>query len=123
MYQRETYSNIKQYFLNYAFNACAAKFCYGAVQKWSEDETEYGYADYNFEHSFDLPIENLMWYVISIIADAGRTPHHHLILLQDIHHILKKHDLNELTNDLDEEEKEEFLYELNLVLNNSKLLK
>ncbi|MGX2951662.1 hypothetical protein ACWIUA_12320, partial [Ursidibacter sp. B-7004-1] len=89
--------------------------------KWSANESEWGGALYSFENSFNTPIENLMLYVIYIILRAGRNPYGHKITLQDIDKILSENDIDELVSVLGEEEKKEFLYDLNLVLNNREI--
>ncbi len=75
----------------------------------------------SFDGNFKLPIENLMLYVIYIILRAGRNPYGHKVILNDIDKILAKNNLNDLISVLEEEEKQEFLYDLNLVLNNREL--
>lgn len=67
----------------------------------------------SFEGSFNLPIEN-------IILRAGRSPYGHRLALQDIDRILFENSIDELVSVL-EEEKKEFLYDLNLVLNNREI--
>ncbi|QPB41638.1 hypothetical protein [Rodentibacter haemolyticus] len=72
-----------------------------------------------YEGTFEKTIENLMIY---IILRAGRNPYGHKIALNDIDKILSEHSLNELIACL-EEEKQEFLYDLNLVLNKKETTK
>lgn len=55
--------------------------------------------------------------VIFIITNAGRLKRSHQIVLNRINGFLLKHNLSELISFL-EEEREDFLYDLNLILNN-----
>lgn len=80
-----------------------------------------GGALYSFDGSFNTTIEILMLYVIYIILAAGRNPYGHKAILNDIDNILSQNRLEELISILEEEEKEEFLYDLNLVLNNREI--
>lgn len=76
-----------------------------------------GGALYSFENSFDTPIENLMLYTISVITDSGRDKIYHSNLMRVIDNILENNELESLIACL-EEEKQDFLYDLNLVMNN-----
>lgn len=114
--ERVNYKTLKQWFFEDAFQWCQEKFEKGKINKWSVDESEWGALD-SFEGSFNLPIENIMLY---IILRAGRNPYGHRLALQDIDRILFENSIDELVSVL-EEEKKEFLYDLNLVLNNREI--
>ena len=58
-----------------------------------------------------------MLYVIYIILTAGRNPCGHKVILSDIDKILSQNRLDDLISML-KEERQDFLYDLNLVLNN-----
>ena len=73
--------------------------------------------------SFNTDIENLMLYVIYIILTAGRNPCGHKVILSDIDKILSQNRLDDLISILEEEERQDFLYDLNLVLNNREIEK
>ncbi|MDG6449177.1 hypothetical protein Q7506_11700 [Glaesserella parasuis] len=119
---RVNYKTLKQWFFEDAYQWCQEKFYDGVVHKWHSDESnEWGGALNSFDGNFKLPIENLMLYVIYIILRAGRNPYGHKVILNDIDKILAKNNLNDLISVLEEEEKQEFLYDLNLVLNNREL--
>lgn len=119
---RIDYKTLKQWFFEDAYLWCQRKFYNGIVHKWNLDESnEWGGALHSFDGNFDLPIEKLMIYVIYIILNAGRNPYGHKIILNDIDLLLVKYGLDELISVLEEEEKDEFLYDLNLVLNNREI--
>lgn len=122
-YERTKYEELKRSFLFAGFSACVSKFHNGKVDSWGDNESEWGYASYHFEGCFSLPIEQLMLNVIEIITEAGRSVTTHEICLQEINDILSKYTPDELFADLDDEEKEDFLYDLELVLNNQVLSK
>lgn len=74
----------------------------------------------SFSGNFELPIENLMIDVIFLIMNGGRLKISHQIVFNRVSNTLLKYDLSNLVSCL-EEEKEEFLYDLNLVLNNKEI--
>lgn len=80
-----------------------------------------GGALYSFENSFDTSIENLMLYTIAVITDSGRDKIYHTNLMRVIDRILEENELKNLIVCLGEEERKEFLYDLNLVLNNREI--
>lgn len=119
--ERVTYDTLKQWFFNDAYLWCQRKFKDGKIKKWHSDFDEWGEALDSFDNSFDTPIENLMLNVIYIITNAGRHNVSHNIVLDWIDEILSKNDLNDLISPLSEEEKNAFLYDLHLVLNNRQI--
>lgn len=118
-YERTNYETLKLWFLKSAYYACQNKFEFGKISKWLPNESEWGYASYQFENSFDLPVENLMLSVIEIICNAGRHEPTHKICMENIQRIISENNLNDLLSDLDIEEKEEFMADFNLVMENS----
>lgn len=74
----------------------------------------------SFDGNFHLPIENLMLYVIFIITNGARHLYSHNLVMSDIDKILSEYNIDDLVSVL-EEEKQEFLYDLNLVLNNREI--
>lgn len=120
-YIRTTYQDLKISFLHSAFESFKLKFSNGYIDKWEGNETEWGYASYDFEDCFTLPIEELMIAVLEAITNAGRSAEVHESCLNKIYEILSKYPTEELVKDLEEDEKEEFIAELNLVLENPKL--
>ena len=121
MSERVDYQTLKQWFFEDAYQWCQEKFENGKINKWVNGESEWGGALYSLENSFDTPIENLMLYTISAITDAGRDKIYYGNLMRFIDDILENNELKNLIVCLDEEEKKEFLYDLNLVLNNREI--
>lgn len=120
MMSRVDYKTLKQWFLDDAYIWCQRRFEKGVIKEWENEFNEWGALD-SFSESFELPIENLMIDVIFIITNAGRLKRSHKIVLNRINDFLLKHNLNELISFLGEEEREDFLYDLNLILNNRKI--
>lgn len=118
MFERVNYGTLKQWFFEDAYQWCQENFIDGEVKKWHPRSSEWGGALDSFHGNFDMPIENLMLNTIYIITNAGRNEVSHNIVLGRIDDILSKHSLEELISPLGEEERKEFLYDLNLVLNN-----
>ena len=67
---------------------------------------------------FQLPIEKLMLYVIAITGLSGRNKLAHYSIMSDIEDILSLNSLNDLIMDLEDVERDEFLRDLNIVMNN-----
>lgn len=118
--ERVNYQTLKEWFFDDAYIWCQRKFRDGKINKWTGNETEWG-ALYSFENSFDTSIENLMLYTIAVITDSGRDKIYHTNLMRVIDRILEENELKNLIVCLGEEERKEFLYDLNLVLNNREI--
>ncbi|HGO5848637.1 TPA: hypothetical protein ACK3J3_002400 [Mannheimia haemolytica] len=59
--------------------------------------------------------------VIFLITNGGRLRVSHQIVFNRVTNVLSKYNLSELISCLEEEEKQDFLYDLNLVLNNREI--
>ena len=59
--------------------------------------------------------------VIFIITNGARHILNHQIVFNEIQEILLNNNLDELVSVLEEDEKEDFLYDLNLILNNREI--
>ncbi|ATX62767.1 hypothetical protein [Yersinia hibernica] len=112
------YQEIKMSLLELYYIYCQQKFGSNSrdVDTWLKDESEIGYAYGEFCESYDLPIENIMLEVLSLILRAGRGPekaeqYHY----NRIAEILSKHNLDELMTDIDEEERKDLLYDMKLL--------
>ena len=57
-YLRTDYPTLKIWFLDSAYRYFIHKFSEGRISSWSPNESEWGYASYQFENSYELPIEN-----------------------------------------------------------------
>lgn len=121
MTERVNYETLKQWFFDYAYIWCQRKFTEGKIKNWHEEFNEWGGALDSFDGHFELPIEKLMLNVIFIITNGARRILSHQIVFNEIQEILLNHDLDDLISCLEEEEKENFLYDLNLVLNNREI--
>lgn len=118
---RVNYKTLKQWFFDDAYLWCQRKFESGKITKWNKDFSEWGGALDSFDGNFDLPIENLMLSVIYIILNGARHTYSHTLVMNDIDKILSDNNLDDLISVLEEEERQEFLYDLNLVLNNREI--
>lgn len=81
-----------------------------------KQSTEVGYAYYQWEDAYDLPIEMVMRDVFTLIMLAGCTPG--IVdqnLRNGIHEILSKNSLDELLLGTSEEEKSDLLYDMELL--------
>lgn len=112
------YQEIKMSLLELYYIYCQQKIGSNSrdMDTWLKDESEIGYAYGEFCESYDLPIENIMLDVLSLILRAGRGPekaeqYHY----NRIAEILSKHNLDELMTDIDEEERKDLLYDMKLL--------
>lgn len=116
--ERVSYNDIKDSFLRCYYTLCKSKIddMNRGRDGWDNDESERGYAYYQYENAYDLPIENLMLEVFTLIMMAGRGPAHvEKNFRRSIKEILSKNSLDELLNDIDEEEKADLLYDMSLL--------
>ena len=112
--ERVTYEVIRQWIFNCYYTLCRSKV--QSTEGWSAGESERGYAYYNLETAFDLPIERLMLLVLMLILDARRSPENVQInTYSAIDDILKNNDFEQMVAELPEDEKKEFLYDCKLV--------
>ena len=119
MYKRTTYSFLKKYFLSRClFLGVKKSLMVVYIHDWSINENEWGVALDTYENAFQLPIEKLMLYVIAITGLSGRNKLAHYSIMSDIEDILSLNSLNDLIMDLEDVERDEFLRDLNIVMNN-----
>ena len=121
MAKRVNYETLKQWFFEDAYIWCQRKFTEGKVKSWHGEFNEWGGALDSFDGHFDLLIEKLMLNVIFIITNGARHILSHQIVFNEIQEILLNNNLDELISILEEDEKEDFLYDLNLILNNREI--
>lgn len=117
-YERISYDEIRDSFLRYYYIYCRNKLdsFNRRGEGWAERESEIGYAYYQFENAYDLPIENLMLNVLTLVLMATRGPEQaEKSLREDIKDILSKHKLDELIADISEEEKQDLIYDMSLL--------
>ena len=136
MYERIKYQDIKIWYLYSAYeNILDQKFAYrdnlenpkfssrdNFIQEWEENnESEWGYAYYDWETNFDRPIEYIMFYTIGVISRCGGNNIAQDFFLKKIKSFLEENNLQKITSDFTNEEREEFLSDLKLVLNNQEI--
>ncbi|MBV7433788.1 hypothetical protein KRX19_02020 [Cardiobacteriaceae bacterium TAE3-ERU3] len=135
MCERIKYQDIKIWYLHSAYeNILDHKFAYrdnlsdpkfssrdNFIQEWKENEDEWGYAYYDWETNFDCPIEYFMFYVISLITNCAKGQVAHDFFMKKIKSFLDENDLQKMISDFTSEEREEFLSDLKLVLNNQEI--
>jgi hypothetical protein len=117
-YERIDYQEIKSSFLESCYNCCRHKLkdINRGGSGWAEGEHEIGYAYYQFENAYELPIEKLMLEVVTLILWAGRCPERSERLHRiEINGILSKNDINEMVAHLEEEERKDLLYDMKLL--------
>ncbi|ARB82704.1 MULTISPECIES: hypothetical protein [Yersinia] len=117
-YERIDYQEIKSSFLESCYRCCRHKLkdINRGGLGWTEGEHEIGYAYYQFENAYELPIEKLMLEVVTLILWAGRCPEQSEILHRnEIKKILSAHPLDELIKDIAEEECSDLLYDMKLL--------
>lgn len=116
--ERIDYYEIKRDFLDCCYDGCRAKLKNIArgTSGLPKDEDGLGYASYQYEDVYQLPIEQLMLAVINLILMAARGPEHvEAFHRKEINQILSAHSLGELIKDIDEEERNDLLYDMKLL--------
>ena len=116
--ERMSYKDIRTDFLD-----CFYGFCRNILdmsnksgEKPLYDGIEIGYASYQYEHVPFIPIENLMLNVFKLVLMAGRGPEEvEINVRNNISDILKDRSLEELLLDASEEEKNDLLYDMELL--------
>lgn len=114
MYSRESYKNIKIWFLENAYISCQNE--YRKKIPFNDNVSEWGYALDAFLDVYRLPIENLMLYVVYATSNCRRNEFVHNNIINNILSILEDNTKNELFDELHSDEKDEFLYDLNTIL-------
>lgn len=111
---KPSYTKVKSWYFDDCMTYCSNKIFHDNLT-WLEDESESGFAEENYTGSFDFPVENLMVFVISIILSAGRTSDHIIKNYQrEIENYLQNYDVNKLASELPEDEKTDFLHDLDM---------
>jgi hypothetical protein len=117
--ERMNYNEIRSGFMNcfYVYRRDNIKDSQNSkVPTAIKQSTEVGFAYYQWEDAYDLPIEMLMRDVFTLIMLAGCTPG---IVEQNIrkgiYEILSKYPFDKLLLDVSEEEKSELLYDMELL--------
>lgn len=65
--ERLTYETLKMWALDCYYEGCRD---HAATKGWSHEQIM-AYVDYQFEHSFERPVEQLMWRVILLVMSGG----------------------------------------------------
>lgn len=116
--ERIDYYEIKRDFLECCYEGCRVKLddIASGNSQWPEGADGRGYASYQYEGAYQLPIEQLMLAVINLILMAARGPEHVEAFHQkEINQILSAHPLEELLKELGEEERKDLLYDMKLL--------
>jgi hypothetical protein len=116
--ERIDYYEIKRDFLDCCYAGCRAMLSdiTAGNSQWPEGTDERGYASYQYEGVYQLPIEQLMLAVINLILMAARGPEHvEMFHRKEIKKILSAHPLDELIKDIAEEERSDLLYDMKLL--------
>jgi hypothetical protein len=116
--ERIVYYEIRQSFLEYCYEGCRQKLKNIArgTSGVPKEEDGIGYASYQYEGVYQLPIEQLMLAVINLILMAARGPEHvEIFHRNEIKKILSAHPLDELIKDISEEERSDLLYDMKLL--------
>ncbi len=116
--ERMSYKDIRTDFLDCFYGCCRniLDMSNKSGEKPLYDGIEIGYASYQYEHVPFIPIENLMLNVFKLVLMAGRGPEEvEINVRNNISNILKDRSLEELLLDASEEEKNDLLYDMELL--------
>lgn len=113
--ERTDYYEIKRDFLECCYDGCRVKLndIARGNSQWPEDTDGRGYASYQYEGVYQLPVEQLMLAVINLILMAARGPEHvEMFHRKEIKQILSTYPLDELLKELEGEEREDLLCDM-----------
>lgn len=113
--ERVDYYEIKKDFLECCYDGCRQKLKNIArgTSGVPQDDDGVGYAAYQYEGVYQLPIEQLMLAVINLILMAARGPEHvEVFYRKEIKKILSANPLDELLKELEEEERKDLLCDM-----------
>ncbi|MGP0870278.1 hypothetical protein ACJ8QF_08860 [Serratia sp. CY81684] len=116
--ERMSYKDIRTDFLDCFYGCCRniLDMSNKSGEKPLYDGIEIGYASYQYEHVPFIPMENLMLNVFKLVLMAGRGPEEvEINVRNNISDILKDRSLEELLLDASEEEKNDLLYDMELL--------
>ena len=108
---RETYQTIKSDALETYFEGCRD---HAIIKGWSH-ENIIGYVDYQFEHSYNLPIEKLMWNVVLLVLTGGWHKEQEKGVRHWISDCLSQNKLELLLADVPKDEADEFMHDMKIL--------
>lgn len=106
--ERVTYETIKAWVLESYFRGCRDN---AIIKGWPHEQIM-GYVSYQFEGTFERPVEKLMYNVVLLILSGGWYESPKKIISENILSLIEEFGLNRLLADLPKEELENFLYDL-----------
>jgi hypothetical protein len=109
--QRLSYETIKEWVLSAYFDGCRDL----AVGEQRPHKEILGYVVYQFENSFERPIENLMLSVVQLVLSGGWYPDLEQHARQWISGQLAEHGLESLLYGVPEDEAESFKHDLHIL--------
>jgi hypothetical protein len=109
--ERETYETIKSCALYLLYDFCRDT---GLVSRRSHLEM-LGRIDYQFENSFDLPVEKLMLCVVQLVLTGGWYPDAEKNYRRAIQDQIAQYGLEKLLSDVPQEEANLFRHDLNIL--------
>lgn len=109
--ERVTYETIKSWLLETYYDFCRDK---GVMKHWSREEI-LAAVSYQFEVTFERPVEELMWQVVELVLIGGQYKEMENQQRQIINDLIIKYGLDNLLVDVPEEEAELFLHDLTIL--------
>jgi len=110
--ERVSYMTIKLWALETYFNGCRDN---ALVKGWPHEQI-IGYVSYQFETTFELPIERLMWNVVLLILSAGWHEKPEKNIRNNIVVCMNEYSLEKLLEDVPQDEADMFRHDLTQVL-------
>ena len=110
--ERVSYQTIKLWALETYFNGCRDN---ALVKGWPHEQV-IGYVSYQFESTFERPIERLMWDVVLLILSAGWHARPEQNIRNEIALCMDVYGLEELLEGVPEDEVQIFRHDLNQAL-------
>lgn len=108
---RLTYETLKAWALECFYEGCRDQ----AVVKGLPHEQILGYVDYQFEDSFELPVEQFMWRVVLLILSGGWYQDWYLSARQIVADQIQLEGIDEILAGVPEAESEMFRHDLKIL--------
>ncbi|MDM1760236.1 hypothetical protein [Acinetobacter sp. 251-1] len=108
---RENYATIKSWLLETYFDACRDL---SIQKKWSHLEI-LGYTFYQFENSFELPIEKFMLFIAELILTANWDEALRKNIMYQVEVLIQENNFKSILEYFSEDEREEFLRDLSVL--------
>ncbi len=109
--ERVAYETLKEWALETYYEGCRD---HAVMKEWPHEQIM-GYVSYQFENTFERPVEDLMWHVILLVLSGGWHKEIEQNIRGRIEKQLAEHSLENLLSDVPADEAEAFRHDLKIL--------